>query len=309
MTKLAIPSPAISVVLCTYNGARFLPELLESLAKQTLPVDRIVLRDDGSTDGSEDLVRAWTLARHVELVHVTEPPVRMGPARSFLTALGAGGPAFVHLLADQDDVWLPTKIERAYAALRAAGVSPCLYASRQQLVDASLRPIGTSPRPGPLAFSSAAYESQLTGCTMAFNESLREFACRYTPVHMLMHDWWLYLLASATGRVVFDDMPTILYRQHSHNMVGASPTGLAALWKRLRRAASSPGATRSRQLKEFGDCYADALSLAQMSLIDSLTTPPRSWRQRALIALTVPVQRRGWLNRAGTRLSILRGRF
>lgn len=301
--------PHVSVVLCTFNGARFLSEQLDSLATQSVPPDRLVLRDDGSTDASVSIVRDWSRGRGIPLVHVSAPAERLGPARSFLTALAAGGPARIHLLCDQDDVWLPTKIERAVRALAPPSAVPRLYAARQQLVDSSLQPLGTSPSPGPLEFTSAIYESQLTGCTMAFDESLRLLLARHVPDHAQMHDWWIYLLASAVGRIHFDDSPTMLYRQHGQNAIGAGPTGFAALKSRLHRTVNAPGGLRSAQLREFRKTFDDLLDPAQRELIDTLTAPDRTCFQRWAAGLSVPISRRSWLSRIGTRLSIMRGRY
>lgn len=303
------PLPLVSVVLCTYNGARFLEAQLNSLASQTVPLNRLVLRDDGSTDKTVSIVRDWSQNHRVPLVHVTQPVTRLGPARSFLTALAAGGPAQVHLLADQDDVWLPMKIERAIKALEAGPQQPRLYAARQLYVDRELHPLGTSPMPGSTEFSAAVYESQLTGCTMALNETLRLLVSRRVPQQALMHDWWIYMLASASGEIVFDEMPTMLYRQHGQNVIGVGPTGLVALKERVRRAAFAPGGQRRAQLMEFGETFADLLSDQQRALINSLTSTSSSCWRRWAIGTSVPISRRGWLNRLGTRLAIIRGRY
>lgn len=303
------PLPLVSLVLCTYNGARFLDEQLNSLAAQTVPVNRLVLRDDGSTDATVSIVRAWSQEQRIPLIHVTEPVTRLGPARSFLTALAAGGPARFHLLADQDDVWLPMKIERAVKALEAGPQLPRLYAARQLYVDRELHSLGTSPMPGSMEFSAAVYESQLTGCTMALNEPLRLLVSRRVPQQALMHDWWIYMLASASGEIVFDEMPTMLYRQHGQNVIGAGPTGLGAWKERVSRAVIEPGGQRRAQLKEFGDTFSDLLSDQQRTLINALTSTSPSWWQRWALGTSVPISRRGWLNRLGTRLAIIRGRF
>jgi glycosyltransferase involved in cell wall biosynthesis len=301
--------PLVSVVLCTYNGVRFISEQLESLAQQTVPVNRLVLRDDGSTDATANIVRDWANAQNIPLVHVKEPAERLGPARSFLTAIAASGPARVHLLADQDDVWLKTKIERAVRALEPNPSQPCLYASRQIYVDGALRPFGTSPMPYSLEFNSAIFESKLTGCTMALNEPLRLLVSRRLPQKAQMHDWWIYLLASCAGKIVFDEVPTMLYRQHAHNVVGAGATGLASLVARLRRAVAGPGRQRSAQLQEFGEVFVDLISSPQRSLIDALTSPSSSCWSRIALSASVPVSRRGWHNRLATRISIATGQY
>ncbi len=301
--------PAVSVVLCTYNGATYLPELLASLAAQSIQIDRLVLRDDGSNDDSVTIARSWAERCRIKFLLVREPDLRLGPARSFLTALAAAGPAEVHLLADQDDVWLPTKVERAVEAIRRVTSGPALYASRLQVVDASLRPLGAPPPAAGLSFAGAACESVLTGCTMAMNEELRLLAAREISDAVIMHDWWLYLLASAAGRIVFDHEPTLLYRQHGQNAIGAAGSGLSAWAVRLRLAVDGPSGGRRAQLREFGRIYQDVLPQEARRLVRLLTSDDSSWWIRWRTAWTAPIARRKWLDRIGTRVAIMRNRF
>jgi Glycosyl transferase family 2 len=301
----------VSVVLCTFNGQRFLPELLASLASQSMPPQRLVLRDDGSGDDSASLVRAWTRLHGVALQELAAAAQPLGPARAFLTALAASPPADVHLLADQDDVWLPHKVERAARALQSLPQpGPGLYASRLQVVDQQLRPLRLSTHPGRLSFASAACESLLTGCTMALNEPLRQLAAKELPRAVEMHDWWLYLLASAAGRIVFDDEPTLLYRQHAQNALGAGPLGWRALAGRLQRALTGPAGVRRAQLLELRRIHGDRLPRDAQELVQQLVgeDSARAW-SRLRRALTVPIARRRWLDRTGTRVALLRNRF
>jgi len=298
----------ISVVLCTYNGAAYLPEMLASLAQQSRRPDRLVHRDDGSSDGSAGIVRRWASAQRVDYREIDPQSPRLGPAKSFLSALCGSPPADVHFLADQDDVWLPTKIERAASTLEEHAGTPALYASRLQIVDRLLRPIGVSPTPTRLSFGSASCESLLTGCTMALTEQLRVLlASRALPDIRTMHDWWLYLLASATGTVHFDSCPTVLYRQHGANVLGFEARGWQQLLKRWRRFITSAN-VRSHQLQELRERYADAMTPEALALSDLLAAST-SWRRRARAAVRAPVERQRRHDELATRLSILSGRF
>ena len=304
-------TPLVSVVLCTYNGELYLQELLDSLSAQSTPVDRLVLRDDGSRDNTVDLVRHWAVRQGIQLDELRGAEMRLGPARSFLTALVRSAPADVHLLADQDDVWLPTKVERAVAALLNEDQPrlPVLYASRLQIVDETLNPLGLSPCPAKLSFPSAACESLLTGCTMALNEELRLLASRGVPDCVAMHDWWLYMLASATGRVLFDVHPTVMYRQHGANVIGVETTGWRKLHARIRRFAFGRPGVRRRQLLEFRTLYADVLSPPARALVEALVPNNTGVWSRIQTAWQAPIVRQAWHDRLATRLAILTNRF
>ncbi len=126
------------------------------------------------------------------------------------------------MFADQDDVWLPGKIDRAGRHLLCLGDVPGLYGSRQMLVDEELRPLHPTPpwAHGP-SLANALTENIITGCTAALNRPAVALLQRAgVPDGVRFHDWWLYLVISAFGTVVHDDEPTLLYRQHGANQIG-----------------------------------------------------------------------------------------
>ena len=151
---------------------------------------------------------------------------RLGATPSFLLVLRAAlaGGFETFAFADQDDVWLPEKLERGLAALRSAVSSrPALYCARQVFVDATLAPIGVSSRlrrePG---FPAALTQNIATGCTLLMNRPAARLVAESRPPAASLHDWWTYVLvAAAGGSVLVDDTPAVLYRQHGGNLVGA----------------------------------------------------------------------------------------
>lgn len=304
------PLVDVSVILCTYDGARFLAPMLDSLSSQSVRVDRLVHRDDGSNDDSVDIVRRWAGQTGVQLQSLDNNLTRIGPSLSFLTALTKSAPARWHFLADQDDVWVPGKIERAVARLRCTRESPVLYASRLRVVDQSLRPLRETPCPKRLSLPSAVCESVLTGCTMALNEPMRILVARGGPTpDAAMHDWWLYLLAAALGTIEFDAEPTVLYRQHAHNVLGAENLGWAHAWKRLRRFTGGRRGVRSRQLLALHDRYSAVLPPEARRLIESLLPQEGQLFKRCRTALGAGIERQRWRDTIATRLTILANRF
>ncbi|WP_173025676.1 glycosyltransferase family 2 protein [Acidovorax sp. SRB_14] len=302
--------PIVTVVLATYNGEFFLPEQLESLAAQSRRPDRLVLRDDGSTDRSVELVQAWADRNGVALQQVRGP--RLGPARSFMKALQMAEPADIFLFCDQDDVWQPYKIERALNLVPwGDDVAPTLCATRLEIVDEQLNPLRLSFLPTDLSFSSAACESLLTGCTMAFNAAFRELLVHALPEHAPMHDWWCYLLAtSANGAALhFDPTPTVLYRQHGGNALGAGPVGWSALRARGLRFFGRNSTMRSRQLQEFAKLHGSALTPEAAAILCQLLAAKRGLMPRLRAAFTTPIRRQTFLATLTTRLALLTNRF
>lgn len=308
MAEVERPDAVIAVVLSTYNGEKWLPALLASLAAQTRRPDLLVWRDDGSSDRSPMIVVDWCRSEGIALL-----PLRggnLGAAQSFLTAISAVDSADIILLADQDDVWLQTKIARVVARLPyGPGAVPALYAARQRIVDAGLVPIRDSRLPRHIGIRSAVCESVLTGCTMAINRQMAALVRRGWPLSLPMHDWWLYLLAASTGTIVFDPEPTILYRQHGGNVIGAEASGLAGIAARMRVLHRAPRHQRSDQLRALIARFDDVITPAARLVLDPLAQARDSFGKRVSAALFAPIVREQWRNSITTRAMILLDRF
>jgi hypothetical protein len=218
----------VAILLSTHNGEQFLAEQLDSFLTQTHPDWTLYWRDDRSTDGTVPLLRDF--AMHVgPKAHPGLPCGRQSHMlRSFLTLLAAARDedAGLFAFADQDDVWLPHKLQRGVAALGAIppGV-PALYCTRTVLVDAGLRRIGLSaPVRRPPGFPAALTQNIATGCTTMLNRAAADLVLASAPPPGTLHDWWSYLMvAAAGGRILTDAEPSVLYRQHPGNLIGAPP--------------------------------------------------------------------------------------
>ena len=231
-------SPAVVILLSTYNGAAWLPEQLASFVAQEDLAWRLVWRDDGSSDESVAVMEAWaaTLPPGQCTRAVTEGALGVSESYMALLREAVGQGAERVAFADQDDVWLPQKLHRALEALgEAAG--PALYCSRQVLVDAELRHIALSaPIPVPPGLGPALTQNIATGCTVVLNRAAAALVAGSTAPETTLHDWWAYLVvAAAGGRVVADDEPTVLYRQHATNVVGAPRSNQRRAVAALRR--------------------------------------------------------------------------
>lgn len=263
----------VVVLLSSYQGERFIAQQLESILTQ-LPLDgRILVRDDGSRDSTADRVEAFGDPR----ISVTRGE-NVGFVRSFLTLLEAVPPeADIIMLCDQDDIWLPDKIERAVNHLRNLTGQPALYCSRLQLVDENLKPIGLSPAwPRPPSFRNALTENIVTGCTCAINRAALPLARRYgNPELIYFHDWWLYLVIAAFGKVVVDPQPTILYRQHGGNAIGMG-AGVARYLAIVRFMNKKSWVhIMYNQIENFRALYVDQLSQDDRRLFDRYFNPHR----------------------------------
>ncbi len=248
----------IEVALTTYNSRPYLPALLDSLFAQTRQDFRLVVADDASTDDTAAIVAAYAERHPGRIVLLRADGPRRGVIANFDRVLAHATSDYV-FLCDHDDVWLPHKIERSMEAMHTLeaenepGVpllvhtdlvvtGPHLEVINDSLIDYS----GIDPqRNDPVRLLLA---NVVTGCTTVINRSLC-LRARPIPPDAMMHDHWLALVAATTGALGFVDEPTILYRQHGGNAIGAHDPRPAALLQRVFGTLVSR--ERERALKRY----------------------------------------------------------
>ena len=284
----------VAVLLSTYHGERHLPALLGSLAGQTYQDWRLVIRDDGSRDGTLGLLEAFA-ARHVGRVSIEAGP-NLGAVASFLALLPRpDADAEAVAFCDQDDVWHADKLARAVEQLRTRSDAPAMYFTRARLIDDDLRPVGLSPLFDRVGFDQALFENAAIGCTTVLNRAAhRLISSRLPPPSgVVVHDWWCYLVVSALGQVVYDPSPSVDYRLHAGNVIGLPEGPLAAMATQLRRLLRSPRHFYEphRQAQALLECFGERLSPERKALVEQLVAAKsRPW-QRVRLALTGPVRR------------------
>lgn len=233
----------VAILLSTFNGEAFLREQLDSLLNQTHQDWVLYWRDDGSRDETRAVMAEFVgRAGQGRCVEISGPSGNLGPAASFHALLCSVSEGLAQsdavAFADQDDVWLPNKLERGLGALAALPPDvPALYCARQVLVDAQLNRIGLSVlASNDGAFPAALAQNVATGCTVMLNSRAAKLVAASVPSTATQHDWWCYLVVTAAGGVLVQDSePVILYRQHGGNAVGAPRSMLHRAVGVLRR--------------------------------------------------------------------------
>ncbi len=228
------PLGRLSIALATYNGARHLGEQLDSYLAQTRQPDELVVGDDGSTDGTLDLLRAFA-ARAPFPVRVTVNQPNLGPARNFAATI-ARCSGDVVFLSDQDDIWLPEKLETMVRFLAAH--PRCLLATHDAaLVDAAGVPLGPTLGRQIERAGGLAGRDLIAGCCMAVDARL---AALMQPMPRLReHDSWLAIAAEALDARGHLAAPLIRYRRHGSNVSQSymSDHRPATAWRRFRERA------------------------------------------------------------------------
>jgi rhamnosyltransferase len=226
--------PTASVAMATYNGERFLQEQLDSLARQTLLPYELVACDDGSTDGTLDILRNFE-AKAPFPVHIYQNETRLGHGPNFLRAASLCSGSLI-AFCDQDDVWLEQKLGRCAATIAETGSNLAVHSA--EVVDEGLAPTGlrTSRIRRPTLLDA--------GATAGWRPLLRRslpmipgFACVFRsellsqvpPVPPLSgpgihHENWLLFASEVAGTIILLPDVLVLYRQHDRNTIGF-PTG------------------------------------------------------------------------------------
>lgn len=212
----------VLILMSTYNGEKYIKEQIDSIENQDYLSLSLLVRDDGSTDATLSILKEYE--KKFENITVIQGE-NIGVWKSFFELCKmADGQADYYALADQDDYWFPDKISAAIEYMkRGEKEKGLLYAGNKTLVDKELQLINSeidySYECIP-SFGNALVENICTGCTCVLNQELLKIICRHIPSYVIMHDWWIYLIASALGKVIYDKKSYILYRQHEKNTHG-----------------------------------------------------------------------------------------
>lgn len=212
----------VLILLSMYNGERYISEQLDSLLNQTVPVD-IVIRDDGSTDNSVKIVESY-LSKNDNIRLIKGQNI--GFVKSFnrlILDCSVDDRQWI-AFCDQDDVWLPRKLEVAIDALKKVDNQniPLMYCSNLCLVDEFLKPIGYMRPHSTKVLNSCIYVQNIaTGCTMVFNKIALAKYRQGIDVSMIAHDYMMHCICKFFGRVLYDHESYILYRQHGNNTIGS----------------------------------------------------------------------------------------
>ena len=271
----------IAILLAAYNGERYLREQLDSILAQDNQDWQLIISDDGSRDATPGILLEYA-QRYPQKITLAEhdAPTGSSMANFMLLTRLAGDYDYV-MYCDQDDVWLPQKVSITLQKMRETENGqpdvPCLVHTDLKVVreDLSIQNesffYSSMLRSDRDQLNHLLIQNIVTGCTMMINHALWKLAVLpVTGGEMRMHDGWFALIAAAVGRIGFVDAPTILYRQHSDNVVGAKNVRsfhyIAAAPGRLRQNSHSIRLSQS-QAGALAQTLGDRLSPDQRQML------------------------------------------
>lgn len=263
----------VTILLASYNGEKFLTEMIDSVLNQTYENIRLVLSDDNSKDSSVQILEKYALENPERVIHYRSGQ-RFGCAQKHFMHLLM---KFYHdsdyiMFCDQDDVWHKNKVEitlKRMKELEEGQDIPVLVHTDLRVVDGDLNEISPSfckhsgLNGNRVELNKLLVQNVVTGCTVMLNGALARIGVKNEITDaVMMHDWWLALIASAFGKIGFVDEPTIDYRQHGNNSVGAKNVySLSYIASRLKAGRMKKSLSEAAgQAQEFVNCFGDSLS-------------------------------------------------
>lgn len=287
----------VCILMAVYNGAEFLRDQLDSIRNQTYDDFELLISDDCSSDSSLAILKEY--AEKDSRIHIVFEGRHYGSAKKhFMALLNQYRSAYdYYFFCDQDDVWKPNKVEQELDAMvraesETANDVPVLVCSDLAVVDKNLKVISDSfaeycnLNPASTSFSRELVENSVTGCTVLINSKLAILAtASINNDDIVMHDWWLALVAMGMGKFVYIPAATILYRQHTDNSVGAKGYNILPLIKEWKKMCVS---LRSSiiQARAYEGMYGDSLASenrAQLHAYAQLRKHPRISRPYFLV--------------------------
>ena len=240
-------SGLVAIVLCTFNGSKYIEALMDSIIVQTYENWELWISDDGSKDNTISVVRQYA-EFYLEKIHILPEHAPLGACTNFLKTLTGAqlNEAEYYMFADQDDVWFPDKIEKLVTAMRMEEQSereetPLLIHSDCRVTDQNLQTIASSfteymgYNQSMKSLPHLLVQNNVVGASVLFNRALRN-RIHSVPQSAVMHDHWIALVVAAFGRIGYLPEATYDYRQHAENVIGAREGGA---WRELKHGENA----------------------------------------------------------------------
>lgn len=300
--------PKITILLSTYNGEEYLKEQLDSLFIQTYKNIEIIVRDDGSSDKTLEMLKFYD-------IKLLSSNGNIGIKKSFETLLRyacENSDAEYFMFCDQDDVWNQDKIEKTLEKMKElenlyGNNIPLLVHTDLEVVDENLKTISSSMwksqhiNPKSNSLNKLLIQNIITGCTTMIN---RTTVLKSLPISLnaIMHDWWIGLFVASFGKIGFLEEATIKYRQHGKNDTGSKKFNLKYI---LRNFNSKDTDKYIVQSKSFLESYKEELDeKSRIMLEDFSSIKEKPYLQRVSIILKYKLFKYGIIRNIGLLLKI-----
>lgn len=291
----------VTILMASFNGEKYIGQQIESILGQTETDWKLLIQDDCSQDSTFEIAECFAEKHSGKIEAVRRRENSGSAAANFFSMLPRADGDYV-MFSDDDDAWLPDKIRITLSAMHGlekkhgAGM-PLLVHTDLCVVDEKLHETsGSMFRLQKLdsrrcGLNHLLAQNIVTGCTVMMNRALAEPAIAAgTPQHAVMHDWWLALIAASFGAIGFVAQPTILYRQHGGNSVGAKDAG--SFRYHVKRLSQPDEVSRSldatyAQAEEFLEKFSPTLSNKSSAIINDYIMIPHLSKLQKIHMLNV----------------------
>jgi glycosyltransferase involved in cell wall biosynthesis len=235
---------SVAVLLSLFNGIKYIEELFDSLSAQTFKKFDIWIREDGSSVASKEIIDKY---RNRLTFIFYEMSDNIGPQLSFFELLGMAGDRYdMYMFCDQDDIWLPHKIENAHDMICAntntnAEAEPLLYFAKFLAFKRNMEFFFYPKKIKNLDFYTTLMQTPAPGCVTAINSKAREVLLSMHFPKDVMHDRWIFVVISIFGRIIEDNSLVMFYRIHDSNVVGIANSYPDQFMRRVRKMKNSSG--------------------------------------------------------------------
>jgi glycosyltransferase involved in cell wall biosynthesis len=278
----------IYILLSTYNGEKYLDQQINSIIQQTYKKWKLIIRDDGSNDRTVGMIEKYCNLYPEKIITLGKKNTNLGVLASFSNLLTSTNAQYI-MFCDQDDVWLPRKIEITYEVMKQlenkyGENTPLLIHTDLTVVNGSLEILSSSFQEYQDLAIISDYKTHklllnnvITGSTMMINDSLRKIV-KSIPSESIMHDWWIGLVAASFGHISYIQETTILYRQHNNNVIGAKKRGFLYFLDRVNNINKIKADIEQTfiQAQKFREVYEENLNDAQIQTLDNYIQLPQS---------------------------------
>lgn len=254
----------MAVLLATYNAEKYIDAQIESLLKQTYQEYVICIHDDGSIDKTVEIIKNYQKQYPDKIILLEGEPT--GGAKDNFFYLMKEVEAPYYMFSDQDDVWLPNKMKVTHDRLQKlvreySDKNPLLVSTDLKVVNEELDILSESMRVyskiqmgKQISLNKLLIQNYAVGCTLMFNRRLRDLAVGSYNSRIVMHDWWLAMIAQVMGAYENMDCATILYRQHGDNSVGASNVNISYSIGKLGKLKEKAEIIHQTRLQAYAFC-------------------------------------------------------
>ena len=226
------------IILPTYNGEKYLSELLDSIYNQTYPLIEIITRDDGSTDNTTKIIKEYSKknikGRKITIIENGGKTLKCPDC--FIKLLEIANDGDYYFFCDHDDYWMSDKISQAISKLKKVSDKPALHFGAYEFCDENLKYITNSPKvPQDVGLRNVIYDYWPLGFNISFNKRLYDFVFNNKPEHIYYHDCWFAQVALGVGTFIYSDNPSVKYRRQKNAVTYSNHNKFSLLIWRIKR--------------------------------------------------------------------------